>query len=40
MLRHALPDALEPVNIEAIVRAGQEAEPKLKTIVMGVLAKL
>ncbi|MFO7897925.1 MAG: purine-nucleoside phosphorylase [Planctomycetota bacterium] len=35
-----LPDALEPVNIEAIIRAGQEAEPKLKTIVMGVLDRL
>ena len=35
-----LPDALEPVNIEAIIRAGQEAEPKLKTIVTGVLERL
>ena len=35
-----LPDALEPVNIEAIIRAGQEAEPKLKKIVMGVIEKL
>ncbi len=35
-----LPDALEPVNIEAIIRAGRAAEPKLKTIVTGVLTKL
>lgn len=35
-----LPDALEPVNIEAIIRAGQDAEPRLKTIVTGVLEKL
>ncbi|MFW6107734.1 MAG: purine-nucleoside phosphorylase [bacterium] len=35
-----LPDALQPVNIETIIRAGQEAEPKLKTIVMGVLDRL
>jgi purine-nucleoside phosphorylase len=32
-----LPDALEPVNIDAIVQAGQDAEPKLKTVVMGVI---
>ncbi len=35
-----LPDALEPVNIEKIVRAGEEAEPKLKTIVTGVLNRI
>ncbi len=35
-----LPDALEPVSIETIIRAGREAEPKLKTIVMGVVEKL
>ena len=35
-----LPDALQPVNIEAIIRAGQEAEPKLKTLVMGVVERL
>ena len=35
-----LPDALTPVNIEEIIRAGQEAEPKLKTIVTDVIRKL
>lgn len=35
-----LPDALEPVNIEAIIQAGQAAEPKLKAIVMGVIEQL
>jgi purine-nucleoside phosphorylase len=35
-----LPDALEPVNIEAIIQAGQDAEPKLKAIVMGVIERL
>ena len=35
-----LPDELQPVNIEAIIRAGKEAEPKLKTIVMGIMAEL
>ena len=35
-----LPDALEPVNIAAIIQAGQDAEPKLKAIVMGVLERL
>ncbi len=35
-----LPDALEPVDIETIIRAGEEAEPKLKKIVMGVMDKL
>ena len=35
-----LPDALEPVDIEAIIRAGKEAEPKLKAIIMGVVKRL
>jgi len=35
-----LPDALQPVNIEEIIRAGQEAEPKLKVILMDVIQKL
>jgi len=35
-----LPDALEPVNIEAIIRAAQDAEPKLKAIVGGVVERL
>ncbi len=35
-----LPDELEPVNIEAIIRAGQEAEPKLKAIVIDVVRQL
>jgi len=35
-----LPDALEPCNIPAIIKAGQDAEPKLKKIVMGVIDKL
>jgi purine-nucleoside phosphorylase len=35
-----LPDALEPVNIEAIIQAGQDAEPKLKTVLMGVIETL
>ena len=35
-----LPDALQPVNIDEIIRAGREAEPKLKTIVTGVIAAL
>jgi purine-nucleoside phosphorylase len=33
-----LPDALEPVSIEAILAVAAEAEPKLRQIVLGVLA--
>ncbi len=32
-----LPDALRPVNIEEIIRTATEAEPRLNTIVRGVL---
>lgn len=32
------PDALHPVNIEEILKTAAEAEPKLRKIVMGVLA--
>jgi purine-nucleoside phosphorylase len=32
-----LPDALKPVNIEEIIAAANEAEPKLRQIVLGVL---
>jgi purine-nucleoside phosphorylase len=35
-----LPDALEPVDIEAIIQAGKDAEPKLKTIVTAVIDRL
>ena len=35
-----LPDALRPVDIAEIIRAAEAAEPKLKTIVMGVVEKL
>jgi len=35
-----LADALEPVNIAAIIRAGEEAEPKLKAILLGVMEKI
>lgn len=35
-----LPDALEPASLEKIIKAGQDAEPKLQKIVTGVLAKL
>ncbi|MFH1730692.1 MAG: purine-nucleoside phosphorylase [Planctomycetota bacterium] len=35
-----LPDELEPVNIEEIIRAGREAEPKLKAIVAEVIKGL
>lgn len=33
-----LPDALEPANIEKILAVAAEAEPKLRKIVLGVLA--
>jgi purine-nucleoside phosphorylase len=32
-----LPDALKPVNIEEIIAAANEAEPKLRQLVLGVL---
>lgn len=35
-----LADALRPVNIEEIIRAGREAEPKLKVIVTDVIKGL
>ena len=34
-----LPDALQPVNIEDILATAAEAEPKLRAIVLGVLAQ-
>ena len=34
------PDALEPADPHEIVRVANEAEPKLRSLVMGVLAKL
>jgi purine-nucleoside phosphorylase len=33
-----LPDALKPAKIEAILAVAAEAEPKLRKIVMGILA--
>ena len=33
-----LPDALEPANVEKIIATANEAEPKLRTLVRGVLA--
>jgi purine-nucleoside phosphorylase len=35
-----LPDALEPADINRILRTAAEAEPKLRKIVLGVLASL
>lgn len=35
-----LPDALQPVNIAEIIRVGEESEPKLKTILTGVISRL
>lgn len=35
-----LPDALEPAELEAIIRVAGEAEPKLRTIVRGVVSSL
>ncbi len=34
------PDSLKPANIEEIIEAAQAAEPKLNTLVQGVLARL
>ena len=34
-----LPDALKPANIEEILATAAEAEPKLRKIVLGVLAR-
>jgi len=34
-----LPDALEPADINRILRTAAEAEPKLAKIVLGVLAQ-
>ena len=33
------PDALKPANIEEIIATANEAEPKLRKIVLGVLAQ-
>jgi purine-nucleoside phosphorylase len=35
-----LPDALEPAHVEKIIQVANDAEPKLRTIVKGVLASL
>jgi purine-nucleoside phosphorylase len=35
-----LPDALQPVDVEAILRTAREAEPRLAALVQGVLARL
>ncbi len=35
-----LPDALQPVNIDEIITTANEAEPKLRRIVHGVLAEM
>ena len=35
-----LPDALEPANIAEIIRTANEAEPRLRSIVRGVVAEL
>jgi purine-nucleoside phosphorylase len=34
-----LPDALMPADIESIIRVAVEAEPKLRALIMGVLAR-
>ena len=33
-----LPDALQPVNVEEIVAVANAAEPKLRALIMGILA--
>ncbi len=33
------PDALEPANVEEIIKVANEAEPKLSRLIMGVLAE-
>jgi purine-nucleoside phosphorylase len=35
-----LPDALHPANIEDIIRTANEAEPRLSTLVRGVLERI
>jgi purine-nucleoside phosphorylase len=35
-----LPDALEPTNLQDILRVAQEAEPRLRTVVRGVVERL
>lgn len=37
---NCLPDALKPANIEEIIAVAQAAEPRLETLVTGVLAKM
>ena len=37
---NCLPDALKPANIEEIIKTAQAAEPKLETLITGVLAKM
>jgi purine-nucleoside phosphorylase len=32
-----LPDALEPANVEKIIATANAAEPKLRTLVTGIL---
>ena len=36
--RYVLPDALKPANVEEIIAVANEAEPRLTTLVKGVLA--
>lgn len=35
-----LPDALQPANVEEIIAVANEAEPKLRTLVRGVISEL
>lgn len=35
-----LPDALEPINIEQVLEAAGQAEPKMTQVIMGVLERL
>jgi purine-nucleoside phosphorylase len=34
------PDALEPASVDSIIRTAQEAEPRLATLLRGVVARL
>jgi purine-nucleoside phosphorylase len=37
---HCLPDALKPAKVEQIIRVANEAAPRLRTVILGVLARL